>query len=151
MKTQKGVVTTFADIGKKQPSEKLYKNIGSEKIAIFTRKHLYRCFPVNIEKFLRTLFLNNICKRLLLIGVQRIELTFCSDYLLGNLIKKRLRHRCFLWIWESCKNMFFIEKPLVAASYDGLNLQDFLSLELFRVVLFLLFFQCFFTKHRCSL
>ena len=111
----------------------------------FTKNRLqYRCFPIlNIEKFLRTLFLNNICKRLLLIGVQRIELTFCSDYLLGNLIKKRLRHRCFLWICESCKNIFFIEKPLVAASYDGLNLQDFTSLELLRVILFLLFFQCF--------
>ena len=57
MKTQKGVVTTFADIGKKQPSEKLYKNIGSEKIAIFTGKHLWILFLIKVQAFRLTTLL----------------------------------------------------------------------------------------------
>ena len=68
---------------KKQPPEVFYKNAVLKKFAIFTGKHLCfslclikaynvikkrlqrMCFPVNIEKFLRTPILKNICALLL--------------------------------------------------------------------------------------
>ena len=58
-------------VNQKQPPEVFYKKRCSKKFAKFTGKHSCqslwdRCFPVKFAKFLRTLFLQNTSKRLLL-------------------------------------------------------------------------------------
>ena len=50
----------------KQPPE-VFLKICLKNLIIFIGKHVcWRCFPVNIAKFLRTIILENICKWLLL-------------------------------------------------------------------------------------
>ena len=85
----------FTIKNKKQPPEVFYKKAVLKSFSIFTGKHLYsslflfnqvaslqvcylikkrfqhRCFSVNIAKFLKTVILKKICKRLLLNNVKR--------------------------------------------------------------------------------
>ena len=47
--------------------ENIFAAVSCLKVYSFIKKRLqYRCFPVNIAKFLRTSILKNICQQLLL-------------------------------------------------------------------------------------
>ena len=60
---KKGVLSNFAKFTGKHLCQSLYFN----KVAALLKKKLWhRCFPVNFAKFLRTRFLQNTSRRLLL-------------------------------------------------------------------------------------
>ena len=65
----KGVLNIFAKFTGRHLSQSLFFNkaTGLKPTTLLEERLWYRCFPMNIEKLLRTPILKNICERLLLV------------------------------------------------------------------------------------
>ena len=94
---RKDVLRNFAKFTGKHLCQGLF--MSGPKACNFIKKRLWhRCFPVNFAKVLRTLFLQNTSRRLLLFRVNRV-----SDYYAKIIYIKVFLWIFLLWMLESSK------------------------------------------------
>ena len=94
---RKDVLRNFAKFTEKHLCQGLF--MSGPKACNFIKKRLWhRCFPVNFAKVLRTLFLQNTSRRLLLFRVNRV-----SDYYAKIIYIKVFLWIFLLWMLESSK------------------------------------------------
>ena len=75
---KKGVLRNFAKFTGKHLSGSLFNKVEGLRPATFLKKRLWhRCFPVNFAKFLRTPFLTEHLRWLLLSGLAILNEVFC--------------------------------------------------------------------------
>ena len=87
----------------------LRQNLFFSKVAGLLKERLcHRCFPVNFTKFLRTPFLQNTSRRLLL---QCVKIWFWDEFSLkNNLLGKALKPPLFSVLSSYLKHIFLIKK-----------------------------------------